>query len=70
MIPASVVASAILIMLAKGLAVLALASIAAVLLRRQSAAVRYVAWAVGMTGLLAIPLLSPVVPAWRIAVPS
>jgi len=70
MIPASVVASAILTMLAKGLAVLALASVAAVLLRRRSAAVRYVAWAVGMTGLLAIPLLSPVVPAWRIALPS
>ena len=57
-------------MLAKGLAILALAAVAAVLLRRRSAAVRYVAWAVGMTGLLALPLLSPVVPAWRIPLPS
>src|SRR5690349_9744951 len=70
MIPASVAASAILMMLAKGLAVLALAALAAILLRRRSAATRYVAWAVGMTGLLALPLLSPLVPAWHIAVPA
>ena len=70
MIPASVVASAILTMLAKGLAILGVAAVAAVLLRRRSAAVRYVAWAVGMTGLLALPLLSPLVPAWRISVPT
>jgi HEAT repeat protein/beta-lactamase regulating signal transducer with metallopeptidase domain len=70
MIPASVAASAILTMLAKGLAVLALAALAAIVLRRRSAATRYVAWAIGMTGLLALPLLSPLVPAWHIALPS
>ena len=70
MIPASVAASAILTMLAKGLAILGVAAVAAVVLRRRSAAVRYVAWAVGMTGLLALPLLSPLVPAWRISLPT
>lgn len=40
MIAASVVASAILTMLAKGLAILGVAAVAAVLLHRRSAAVR------------------------------
>jgi len=49
----------------KGVAVLALAFLAAGLLRRASAAARHLVWFLAMVGLLVLPVLSLALPAWR-----
>jgi beta-lactamase regulating signal transducer with metallopeptidase domain len=50
----------------KGVAVLALACLAAGLLRRASAAARHLVWFLAMAGLLVLPVLSLALPAWRV----
>jgi len=50
---------------AKGLLVLAVALGAVALLRRRSAATRYLVWGMAMTCLLLLPLLGGLVPAWH-----
>jgi len=50
----------------KGVAVLALACLAARLLRRSSAAARHLVWFLAMAGLLVLPVLSLALPAWQI----
>ncbi|MCI0539799.1 MAG: hypothetical protein L0Z50_31715, partial [Verrucomicrobiales bacterium] len=50
----------------KGLAVLTVIGLAILLMRRASAASRHLAWTLGMTGLLVLPILSAVLPQWRI----
>ena len=50
----------------KGAAVLVLASLAALLLRRASAAARQLVWFLAMSSLLVLPVLSLTVPAWRV----
>jgi beta-lactamase regulating signal transducer with metallopeptidase domain len=49
----------------KGLVLLAAALLAAQLLRRGSAATRYLVWSSALAGLLLLPLLGAVVPPWR-----
>ena len=50
----------------KGTALLILAAIAAVILRRDSAATRYLVWLLAMVAMLALPALSSVLPQWRL----
>ncbi len=50
----------------KGVAVLALACLAAGALRRASAAARHLVWLLAMVGLLVLPVLSLALPAWRV----
>ena len=54
----------------KGAVILAAAWGATRLMRRASAAARHLVWTVGFAGLLALPVLSLVVPAWRVPVPA
>jgi HEAT repeat protein/beta-lactamase regulating signal transducer with metallopeptidase domain len=56
-------------MLAKGFVVLALAGLATLVLRRAPAATRYAAWALGMAAILALPVLTSVVPEWAVRIP-
>ena len=48
---------------AKGVVVLLLASLVCLALRRASAAARHAVWAAALTGILALPMLSAIVPA-------
>lgn len=50
----------------KGTILLALGAIVALCLRRDSAATRHLVWLLGMVALLALPLLSLLLPQWRI----
>lgn len=50
----------------KGLVLLAAIALVTLLLRRASAARRHLAWTLGVTGLLVLPLLSAALPAWRV----
>lgn len=52
----------------KGALVLAAIGIAVLLARKASAAVRHLVWCVGLVSLIALPLLSVILPAWRIPV--
>ncbi len=55
----------------KGTLVLLAASVAAWILRRRSAAARHLVWTAGSAALLALPVLSVALPAWRVpAAPS
>jgi len=54
----------------KGAVVLAAAWVATRLMGRASAATRHLVWTVGFCGLLALPVASLVVPAWRVPVPA
>ena len=49
----------------KGAALLVLAALAALMLRRDSAATRHLAWLLAMVALLAAPFLSALLPQWR-----
>jgi len=59
-------ASAIVDVGLKGAIVLAFAAVLAHALRRASAAVRHLVWSAALVGLLALPVLSVVVPQWRV----
>src|SRR5882672_7493066 len=50
----------------KGTALLALAAVAAMILRRDSAATRHLVWLLAMVALLAVPVLSALLPQWRV----
>ncbi len=50
----------------KGFAILAVAGLAAVAMRRASAAARHLVWCLATTSLLALPVLTGVLPAWRV----
>ena len=50
----------------KGMALLAVAAVAAVILRRDSAATRHLVWLLAMVALLGVPVLSAVLPRWRV----
>lgn len=50
----------------KGTALLMLAVIAAIILRRDSAATRHLVWLLAIIALLAAPVLSALLPAWRV----
>src|SRR5882672_9130947 len=50
----------------KGTALLVLAAIAAIILRRDSAATRHLVWLLTMVALLAVPVLSAMLPQWRV----
>jgi beta-lactamase regulating signal transducer with metallopeptidase domain len=50
----------------KGTALLALAAVAATMLRRDSAATRHLVWLLAIVAMLAVPLLSALLPEWRV----
>jgi beta-lactamase regulating signal transducer with metallopeptidase domain len=50
----------------KGTALLALAAIVAMLLRRDSAATRHLVWLLALVALLIVPVLSATLPEWRV----
>jgi beta-lactamase regulating signal transducer with metallopeptidase domain/uncharacterized protein YnzC (UPF0291/DUF896 family) len=52
----------------KALLILAAAGLLTVLLRNTSAALRHTVWSLALGGLLLLPLLTLVVPAWRVAI--
>ncbi len=52
----------------KALLILAAAGLLTVLLRNASAALRHTVWSLALGGLLLLPLLTLVVPAWRVAI--
>src|SRR6266404_3159280 len=49
----------------KGTALLTLAAVAAILLRRDSAATRHLVWLLAIVAMLAVPVLSTMLPQWR-----
>ena len=50
----------------KGTALLLLAAIAAILLRRDSAATRHLLWMLAIVAMLVVPVLSAMLPQWRV----
>ncbi|HYR10730.1 MAG TPA: M56 family metallopeptidase, partial [Longimicrobium sp.] len=52
----------------KGTVVLAVAAIAALMLRRAAASARHLAWTIGFGGLLALPVLGLALPSWRLPI--
>ena len=68
---ASVLTSALptIVLVAKATALLGVATLTAFALRRASAAARHFAWTLGVVSVLALPLASALMPAWRIVVP-
>ena len=54
----------------KGIVLLAGVTLAVFALRRSAAAARHWLWFLGMTGLLALPLLSAALPRWDVEVPA
>jgi len=50
----------------KGLVLLALTFLAALAMRRRSAAVRHLVWTAGLGATLALPVLSLLLPSWRV----
>lgn len=53
----------------RGSAALAVGGLAAALLRRRSASARHLVWTLGIVGLLALPVLSALVPSWHAPLP-
>lgn len=64
--PAGIWFAALLDASLKGLILLLCAAAAAIALRRASAAARHLVWGLAFGGLLALPLLSSMLPAWRV----
>jgi beta-lactamase regulating signal transducer with metallopeptidase domain len=54
----------------RGGVLLALAALAALLLRRQSASLRHLVWAAGLAGLGVVTALSWLLPDWQVALPA
>lgn len=52
---------------AKSAAVLAVGALVALAMRRRSASARHLAWSIAVVAALGVPVLSAVLPAWRIA---
>lgn len=52
----------------KAILILSVAGFLSVWLRNASAALRHTIWSMALGGLLALPLLTFVVPAWRVAI--
>src|ERR1700686_3665021 len=50
----------------KGTALLMLAAMAATILRRDSAATRHLVWLLAMVAMLVVPVLSAMLPQWRV----
>ena len=50
----------------KGTVLLALAAVAALILRRDSAATRHLVWLLAIVAMLVVPMLSAMVPQWRV----
>src|SRR5688500_13677093 len=50
----------------KGTALLVFAAVAAIILRRDSAATRHLVWLLAIVALLVVPVLSPTLPQWRV----
>jgi hypothetical protein len=50
----------------KGTALLVVATVAAVILRRDSAATRHLVWLLAMVAMLVVPVLSAMLPRWRV----
>src|SRR5437868_3900445 len=50
----------------KGTALLVVAGVAAVILRRDSAATRHLVWLLAVIAMLAVPVLSVMLPKWRV----
>src|SRR5207302_6468653 len=50
----------------KGTALLVLAAIATVILRRDSAATRHLVWLLALVAMLVVPVLSALLPQWRV----
>jgi beta-lactamase regulating signal transducer with metallopeptidase domain len=50
----------------KGTALLVLAAIAATILRRDSSAIRHLVWLLAMVAMLVVPVLSAMLPQWRV----
>ncbi len=50
----------------KGSVLVALAAVAAAVMRRRSAAMRHLVWALTMIGLMAMPALSGLLPRWHV----
>jgi beta-lactamase regulating signal transducer with metallopeptidase domain/biopolymer transport protein ExbD len=54
----------------KGAALLLTIALASLLLRKVSAAGRHLAWSLGAIGLILLPVLSALLPAWQVPVPA
>src|SRR5580765_5817321 len=50
----------------KGTVLLVLAAVAAIALRRDSAATRYLVWLLAIVSMLVVPALSAMLPQWRV----
>ena len=50
----------------KGTALLVLAAIATLILRRDSAATRHLVWLLALVAMLVVPVLSALLPQWRV----
>src|SRR5437016_13279816 len=50
----------------KGTALLVLAAVAAMILRRDSAATRHLVWLLAIVAMLVLPVLSAMLPQWRV----
>src|SRR5713101_6609296 len=50
----------------KGTALLMLAAVAAIILRRDSAATRHLVWLLAIVAMLVVPVLSAMLPEWRV----
>ena len=55
---------------AKGLAIALVALVVVLALRKQAAAWRHLVWSLTAAGLVVLPVLSVILPAWQIPVPA